>query len=392
MVPPSLVLGMAVLTLGDGPRGPLDEALAAAVAARRERQISIRSIDCSYKLTSVPTKYWTAEVAKQSKVPLDVTERNLTTSLHCRSVEAAPDLYRLDQSGPGHSSGLKSETRSLLCDGKGTRELTVRETQDGTKTSSVRLGGKIQSMYAQSNAARAILGDTVLAGEPSPIAAIIEGSAARCTGRETIDGHECIVVTWEGVVNRANTRNTVWLDTRHQYALVRYVNDGQNPANSKWSTFLVWKVSELASTPFKLTTGKFGVYWYPRVVTREVLSSTGDGENTETIVIEKLDLNKDVPPSHFAPRIEDGSAVHDVRTGRIRVQGNGPSPELRRLVEKQVRRTKEKLWEEVAKGPRPGVMNPPRPTSWYISAIAWFVGAGGLIAALLVWRGGRPSV
>ncbi len=379
-----IALNTAPAAAGQGAGdGPSPASLAGAIEARKARASLLTSIACIYTRSETPSDHFVREMARDANVSEQQIREEQQSTFDCRYDELATGAYRYEHSQFG-TDGRKSGGFVLSHDGKETWRESSSPVGDGEFLSQYTVGADILPEFERRAFARGFLGDSVIPGTKPPAVKFLEGDGVEAAGEEVIDGRRCLVVTREELVNGAEVRTTWWLDAERQYIVLRSRVEQRRPSTTPWLRFKEVKVEGVGSVRAVKPSGGSFEYWYPKEVVSELFGHTGETSFVDRVSIKQFTLNAGAPPVPFTPRIEDGSNVHDVRTGSVSVHGNGPSPRLRALVEGRVRQSKESLRDVPETSA--GVQGAPAGWWGYGSWAALAVGVIGLATAFWLRR------
>lgn len=358
--------------------------LEAILKARYERLSRIKSLTCLYTNVSTPTDAFAIPVSRGMKVSVEQVKRDQGSDLSCRLDEVGPDRYRYSSARLGPDGRVVGRT-TLAYDGKESWKVKVRPLDDQTDSTSAEFGGNYTPEVARQDVIGRLFGDSTLTATKPPFAGFLEADGVAVVGEESLDGNRCVVVRQESIVNRARTRKTAWLDRARQFLVLKFQVESYDEKRSRWFTFTMSTVRQVASTEAVGPDGVNFLYWYPREATHEIFNEKGDKTFEDIVKVQELILNRELTDVEFTPKFEDGSKIRDARTGRTTIYGGGPSPKLKRLVDSRVAESRERLKEFEALGPA-GSMKPP--SGWTASApwAALAIGISGLVGALILRR------
>lgn len=357
----------------------------------------VKGVSCSFRQTRTPTAYYIESAAREGGVSPEAVKNNFADETRCEYTELADGRYYARISKV--SGGGKSPRHDVVVfDGKKAWKQTKVPLENDPsgkeyRDSITEIGGSAPAtIYAMSVSIKEFFGFAVLPSDKPLDELIVRGNADRAVERENVDGAECFVVQYTAEVNGAEQRNTLWLDGGHGLAVRKAVQEYNVPGKG-WLKEKESKTLAFGEAVYRPGGGEAVTVYYPKNIISETFNAIG-GQKTfdSTLEVDELTFNPRVSPDRFALKVDEGTGVMDVDTGRYAVHGNGPGPKLKKLVTERIEESKRQasaLLPETS-----GVQKPPESIlslgAWVALALG-LLGLGVAVSLRLMRSRGRPS-
>ncbi len=233
---------------------------------------------------------------------------------------------------PSVPAGGKSWWKLTSIDPEETRELA--------RTITIEQPGSAPAAYTGHHVRISRLGAHFWAVQPSMLLyleewspnKLVEGATIQVMGRETVDGHEAILVSFEhpprGSMG-AGIRGRYWIAPGLGHAVVKSEYDRRPTPDAAWKL-----IDRTLSSGFRM----IGESWIPATVQVEISSYHDDGgyELTRelTATIEEFAFDPPIAPDTFRLTIPDNASVDDYIRNIHYVKGGVGDPDVRRGVAK----------------------------------------------------------
>lgn len=375
------IVCIAVAILATAPYEDVQgDVIESVVKQLRSRNSSLQSLTCSYTLKVTPTRAFVEAYSRDRHRDVGEVRDQFTTEARCQISETSAGRYLYDEvrDRPDGSS----KRRIVAFDGKESW-LMGNDVGKGEKewgSWDIQIGGDVVKEYTTSAVVHRYLGDALSPTRSSLADAIRAAKGREVLGREQVDEVPCLVIRWtQESRNGSALRSTAWLDEQRGLVVRRYRLEQIRDQGGKTGLNEEWHALGVASVSVAQGDGR-GEYWYPSAMEVMVYNSEGENSFKYDYKIELLGINKAVDARIFTPTVEDGSDIHDKRTGKSWVFGNGPSPRLRKSIERRVSQARDILQNAEATGPIGEQASP----GGFVDGLPWValaVGIMGLVGA-----------
>lgn len=349
------------------------------IAELRTRDENWRSISMKYERTSDPTESFVEQYSLDRNRPRDQVRAQFTFKTQGAFLVERGGRFHFEET----STREGRDQDQKVCITYNSKEQTTINSvnSEGEWIASQVLVDNYEPRMVQPYLAPAPFLMLSLFGSHSPLLETIEHGSTSLIGIERIgDTTDCYVLQTALDRDGVATRLTIWLD-KAQGLCVRRVKT-ETLGDGRWSTRSVATVESVDSTA-NPTGSAFPKSWYPSNIRIITYNSQQIHSFSDHIKLTELRLNIPHESSQFTPVIEDGSSVIDRRNGKTWVQGNGPSPRLKKIIDKQVEAARSLAREAATREP-PRVLHT-ESTLWStVSWVACIVGGIGSVTGIIL--------
>ena len=372
------------------------QGVAEVLDALRDRHQPITALSCVFRRKQLPTPYFVARAAKDLDVPAAKVEEKYKLSTVVNLIEVADGRYFL-QSFNDANAGRPERKDVMGFDSRmHWKQIKVPIDDDPTgqayRDSQTELGGKgHETLFSASAYPMTFLGDSVLPFQKRLDDMIREGATSERLGDEQAVGAPCVVIRWQALVGGVEQRNTAWLDKTRGFALRKAIEEYQLP-DQKWIRTRSVAAAEMGVAHFKNPSGQKLIYHYPKILLSETYNSDDNLKTfDERIEFDEVQINPPTPNDQFAVRIDEGSSVLNLDSGKYSVYGGGPGVKLKQIVDRRVKEA-DRQAKAVSSLGEPGLQSlPPTLASRGMWAGLALGVAGIAVALILKVRGSRGS-